>query len=146
MIAILGLGYLHPPKPFHHGTLSVYTIGYKKLSAVCFLSPITFFLPKKRQPSWEAEIIQYHHRLPSSAGSSDEQEGDQTGILKKIITLPRVHVSLVMHLSSAWREEVETSIAVPCSKELGEVNSFLARPWHQTGLSGSSLMPRKLPN
>lgn len=105
-----------------------------------------FFLPKKKQPVWEAEIIQYHHLLLSSAGGSEEQEGDQTGVFKKIITLQRVNVSLVMHLSSAWREEVETHIAVPCSRELGEVNSFLTRPWRQTGLSGSLLLPRKLPN
>lgn len=49
-----------------------------------FHPPITFFfLPKKSQPAWEAEIIQYHHLLPSSAGSSEEQEGDQTGVFKK---------------------------------------------------------------
>lgn len=102
----------------------------KTFSRIFFIPLITFFFfsfwPKKSQPAWEAEIIQYHHLLPSSAGSSEEQEGDQTGVLKKIITLQRVNVSLVMHLSSAWREEVETYIAVPCSKELGEVNSFLS--------------------
>lgn len=82
--AIPGLGYLHPPKPYHHGTLSVYTIGCKKLSVIYFSSPDHFFfLPKKSQPAWEAEIIQHHHLLPSSAGSSEEQEGDQTGVFKK---------------------------------------------------------------
>lgn len=72
---------------------------------------------------WEAEIIQYHRLLPSTAGSSEVQDGDQTRVFKKIITLERVNVSLVVDLSSAWRKEVGSHIAVPCSKEVGEVNS-----------------------
>lgn len=135
------------PKTFQSWRPSLFIPSTARNSQSCiFHPPDYFFLPKKSQPSWEAEIIQYHHLLPSSAGSSEEQEGDQTGLFRKIITLQRVHVSLVMHLSSAWREEVETYIAVPCSKELGEVDSFPTRPWRQTGLSGPPLMPRKLPN
>lgn len=77
MIATLGLGYLHPPKPFHHGTLST-PLATRNSQSCVFHPPDYFFLPKTSQSSWEAEIIQYHHLLPSFAGSSEEQEGDQT--------------------------------------------------------------------
>lgn len=73
---------------------------------------------------WEAEIIQYHHVLSSSAGCSEVQDRDQTRVFKKIITLERVNVSPVMNLSSAWRKEVGIDVAVPGSKEVGEVNSL----------------------
>lgn len=44
MITIFGFGYLHPPKPFNHGTLSIYTIGYKKLSYIFHPPDYFFFL------------------------------------------------------------------------------------------------------
>lgn len=74
---------------------------------------------------WEVEIIPCHRLLPSSAGSSEVQDRDQTRVFKKIITLERVNVCLVMDLSSAWRKEVGIHVAVPCSKEVREVNSLL---------------------
>lgn len=93
-------------------------------SSHTFLNLLIVFSLKKTQPVKETEIIQYHHLLPSSAGSSALQDRDQTRAFKKIIPLERVNVSLVRDLSSAWKKEVETNIAVPCSREVGEVNSL----------------------
>lgn len=121
----------HPPKACHHGfpckavwePLCLHHSPREALSHI-FLNLLIIFLPKKNQPAWEAEIIQYHQLQPASAGGSEVQDGDQTGAFRKIITLERVNVSLVMDLSSARRKEVGTHMAVPCSKAVGEVNSL----------------------
>jgi len=73
---------------------------------------------------WEAEITQYHDLLPSSAGSSEVQDRDQTRVFKKYCHPGKGECLPCDRSEICLEEEVETYVAVPRNKEMDEVKSL----------------------